>query len=100
MAMDKNLTQGATVIVRTFGGYPRIRKLWIAGPRGCVVAEDDAWDRLLAGDLLAGAAVPSEDVFRFDPEIAATLNPYVAFDGWCNLTPVLSTLQRGAWASL
>ena len=88
--MEKDLTQGATVIVRTFGGYPCIRKLWIAGPRGCVVAEDDAWDRLLRGDLLAGAALPSEDVFRYDPEVAADLDPSVPFAGWSRLTPVVS----------
>src|SRR5690242_15937240 len=98
--MDKYLAKGAKVIVRTFGGYPRIRKLWIAGPRGCVVAEDKAWGRLLRGDLSAGAAVPTEDVFQFDPEIAPLLDPATPFGAWSTLKPVASAIQRGAWGFL
>ncbi len=87
--MDQDLRRGSRVIVRTFGDFPAIRKLWIAGPWGSVVAEDGAYERLLQGDISAGAALPTEDVFRFDAAVASELDPAKPFTGWSRLTGVL-----------
>jgi hypothetical protein len=77
--------RGSPVIVRTFRGFPCIRKLWLAGPVACVVAEDAAFDRLLRGDTSGAVYVPAEDVFVFDPRVAARLDPKKPFREWDRL---------------
>lgn len=73
--------------MRTHRGLPCIRKLWSAGPVGCVVAEDDAFERLLHGDMSGAVAVLTEDVFRLDPDLAEQLDPRTPFDAWDRLRP-------------
>ncbi len=79
--------RGSQVIVRTFGGYPRVRKLWSCSDVACVVAEEDAFVRLQAGDTSMAVAVPVEDVFLFTADVASSLDPHRPFPGWDTLTP-------------
>ncbi len=80
--------RGEQVLVRTFGGYPRLRKLWeIDGPV-CVVAEDAAFERLKRGDASGAVGIPSEDVFELRPELRPRLDPSAPFLEWDTLRPV------------
>ena len=91
--------RGSKVIVRTFGGYPRIRKLWIIGPIAAVVAEEAAFARLVGGIALdqAGAvAVPAEDVFEYDAAAASIIDPKQPFRGWSDLRPISQSFSQGA----
>ncbi len=87
--MEHSYKRGDLVVVRTFGGFPRIRKLWLASPSGCVVAEDEGFQKLLRGDISGAVAVPPEDVFYFTKEIAERLDPKRAFEGWGHLIPIV-----------
>ena len=80
--MGTDVYLGERVIVRTFKGYPCVRKLWQAGPVGCVVAEDQAFERLVIGDASGAVYVPAEDVFFYNQAIAAKLDPAVPFKDW------------------
>lgn len=85
------LERGVQVIVRTHGGFPCMRKLWSAGRTGCVVAEDEAFDRLLHGDVSGAVGIPTEDVFRYDQNIALALNPLEVFLEWDKLEPYVGS---------
>jgi hypothetical protein len=60
----------------------------MAGPVGCVVAEDEAFERLLRGDGSGAVGVPSEDVFVYDQKVASALDPGVPFRRWDQLRPI------------
>ena len=78
--------RGDRVLVRTFGGYPCVRRLWDATRYACIVAEDAAFERMLAGDVSAGVGVPSEDVFELPTDLT-TLDAQQPFTGWDGLRP-------------
>lgn len=83
------ITRGAKVIVRTAGGFPRVRRLWKAVDTGIIVAEEPAYRRLRAGysPMAAGAvSVPADDVFVFDPGVR--LDPGSVFRNWSSLRQV------------
>lgn len=87
---DMKYTIGERVIVRVFGGYARVRRLWLVEPVGCVVAEDEAFARLLRGDRSGAVALPTEDVYRYDAAAVKELAEDVPFPRWHELTPVAS----------
>ena len=71
------------VLVRTHGGFPRIRRLWeIAGPAALVV-EDQWYKALEAGDFTYAVAVPLEDVYIYTGEVQ--IKPSEPFDAWASL---------------
>ncbi len=84
--MEAMLNRGDEVLVRTFGDYPRVRRLWDATAVGCVVAEDDGFARLNAGDWSGAVGVPAEDVFELPPARAA-IDEQQPFTGWDELRP-------------
>jgi hypothetical protein len=83
--------KGDLVIVRAFGGLPLIRRIWEEDERGVYITDDVQLKRLLAGGYaIQPVGFPKEDVFRFDPELAAEmdhLNKEGKWD-WDKLTPV------------
>lgn len=82
----ERLKRGQKVIVRTAGGFPRVRRLWKLVDKAAIVAEEAAYKKLKAGlsPLDSGAVVvPVEDVFTIDPTQA--LNPDMVFKGWTQL---------------
>lgn len=83
-----NTDRGALVVVRTAGGYPRLRRLWAFSPDCAIVAEESVYKALERGRPLrdSGAVgVPSEDVFRHPPELPADFDPARSFGGWSRL---------------
>jgi hypothetical protein len=75
------IQRGEQVLIRTFGGYPRVRRLWAVAPPACLVVED-AWLPLVEqGDESWTVGVPIEDVFRYDPTVSVdTTRPYPGWD--------------------
>ncbi len=82
------MMRGEQVLVRTFGGYPRIRRLWDATEQVCVVAEDAAFERLKRGDASGAVGIPPEDVFELQPELLGVLDPGKPFTAWDTLQPL------------
>jgi hypothetical protein len=83
--------RGSLVIVRTAGGYARVRRLWSLGPVAAIVAEERAFEALGRGfdPARAGAVgVPVEDVFSYDSGVASRIDADRPFDGWQALAPV------------
>lgn len=78
--------RGEQVVVRTFGGYPRVRRFWAIDPPACLVVEDE-WLRLIEeGDETWAVGFPLEDVFRYDP--ALNMDPNRPYASWEMLTPL------------
>jgi hypothetical protein len=86
-SMMDTMNRGSRVIVRTFGGYPRVRRLWSCSEVACVVAEDEAFVRLEDGDTSMAVAVPIEDVFVFSADDANKIDPKQPFTEWDKLQP-------------
>lgn len=86
------VTRGDTVLVRTSGGYPRLRRLWSYDRIRAVVAEESAYTKLERGvaPWLAGGVVgvPVEDVFIYDGSVQ--VNPQGPFAAWDRLCPLLT----------
>lgn len=80
------MNRGDRVLVRTYGGYPCVRRLWDATRYACIVAEEAAYERMLAGDVSGGVGVPAEDVFELPGDLAA-LDLHQPFTGWDGLRP-------------
>jgi hypothetical protein len=78
--------RGDQVLVRTFGGFPRVRRLWAVSPPACIVVEDEWLPLLQEGDETWAVAVPIEDVFRYDP--GTPVDPDRPFPAWEQLTPL------------
>jgi len=79
----QEVKRGDPVIVRTYGGYPRIRRIWGIDGAACLVVEDRWFRAVEEGDLSYIVSLPLEDVFRFKPDLP--LNPQAPFTGWGSL---------------
>lgn len=65
--------RGDKVIVRSFGDRPLVRRVWAADEEGVYISAEGEYQKLSRGEeALSPVGFPREDVFRFDPEIAAT----------------------------
>lgn len=83
--------KGDLVIVRAFRGVPLIRRIWEEVERGVYITDDAHLERLLAGEeSIQPVGFPREDVFRFDPELAAGMDDLVKKGewDWTKLVPV------------
>ncbi|MGO9622447.1 MAG: hypothetical protein ACLPT6_13705 [Desulfobaccales bacterium] len=83
--------QGDMVIVRAFGGEPLVRRIWEEAGRGVYITTDTIFENLLAGDTkIQPVGFPREDVFKFDPEIAAAMDTLIQIGkwDWTKLVPV------------
>lgn len=83
--------KGDIVIVRTYGGVPLIRRVWEEDESGVYITDDVQLKRLLAGGYaIQPIGFPREDVFRFDPELAAKMDQFSKRGDWDwnRLTPV------------
>lgn len=84
--------RGDLVIVRAFGGVPLVRRVWEEEGRGVYITDDTHFKRLMAGEngTIQPVGFPREDVFKFDPEIAAVMDELIdngKWD-WTKLVPV------------
>jgi hypothetical protein len=83
--------RGELVIVKAFGGVPLVRRIWEEVEHGVYIADDTNFEKLLAGEnTIQPVGFPREDVFRFDPEIAAKMDDLVRNGkwDWTKLAPV------------
>ncbi len=81
-----SVQRGDHVLVRLWGGYPAIRRVWAIEPHACIVVEDE-WFRLLEeGDETWAVGIPMEDVFRLQP--LAKPDPTRPFNEWHNQEPL------------
>lgn len=66
--------RGELVIVRSYGGRPLLRRVWDVGRNVVYITNDEQLGRLTQG-LPASMPIgfPMEDVFAYDPEIAACI---------------------------
>jgi hypothetical protein len=83
--------RGDIVIVRAFGGEPLVRRIWEEAGRGIYITTDTIFENMLAGDTkIQPVGFPREDVFKFDPELAAVMNDLIEVGkwDWTKLVPV------------
>jgi hypothetical protein len=65
--------RGDKVIVRSFGDRPLVRRVWSANEHGVYISAEQEFEKLTRGEeALSPVGFPREDVFEFDPEVAAT----------------------------
>ena len=72
--------RGDQVLVRTHGGYPRVRRIWEIVDGVCVVVEDQWFEALERGELSYAVSFPLEDVFKYAPGMQ--INPRAPFSEW------------------
>lgn len=61
--------EGDTVVVRAYGGKPRILKVWKIGDSFVFVCSEDNYQVLRSGKKgLMPVGIPKEDVFRYNPK--------------------------------
>lgn len=64
--------RGERVIVRSFGDRPLVRRVWAADEHSVYISAEGEYQKLSRGEeALLPVGFPREDVFRFDPAIAA-----------------------------
>ena len=84
--------RGDLVIIRAFGGIPLVRRIWEEVERGVYITDDTLFKRLMAGEngTIQPVGFPREDVFKFDPEIAAAMDTLIQTGNWdwTKLVPV------------
>jgi hypothetical protein len=75
--------RGEKVLVRAHGGKALVRRIWSVAHRTVYITNDEQLTLLLAGqEALWPLGFPREDVFNYDPAIAANLNSV----NWSSLT--------------
>lgn len=66
--------RGDKVIVRSFGNRPLVRRVWGADEHGVYISAEGEYQKLSRGEeALSPVGFPREDVFSFDPELAAVM---------------------------
>lgn len=78
---------GETVVVRSFGGVPLVRKVWELGEDVVYLVTEDNFNLLTKGDLRAIGPIgfPKEDVFIFDTKYAESISRSIP--NWGNFRP-------------
>lgn len=75
--------RGDFVIVRAFGDIPLIRRLWDEDNNGVYITNDEQFQLLIDGkEALEPIGFPREDVFKYDPELASTIDRLVKSKKW------------------
>lgn len=69
--MDK--VQGEMVIVRTFGGEPKILRVWEASPKKVYACSEKTFQELIEGFKPMLIGFPRDDVFEYDSALASEL---------------------------
>lgn len=88
--------RGDLVIVRAFGDVPLVRRVWEEVEHGVYITDDTHLEHLLAGEgAIQPVGFPREDVFMFDPEIAAAMDDLLQSGNWdwTKLVPVKKLLK-------
>ncbi len=67
--------RGEIIIVRAYGDKPLIRRIWTIGKNVIYITNDEQFQLLTEGKkALEPIGFPVEDVFKYDPEIAKSIN--------------------------
>lgn len=83
--------RGDLVIIRAFRGVPLVRRVWEEVGHGVYITDDIHLEKLMAGeDTVQPVGFPREDVFKFDPELAAVMDDLIQNGNWdwTKLVPV------------
>lgn len=66
--------KGDVVVVRSFGGEPRIVRVWEVAERVILVCSEENYKTLISGKKgLWPVGIPKKDVFRYNPTQANVL---------------------------
>ena len=75
--------RGKLVILRSFGGRPLVRRVWAADAVGVYICGEHEFQRLTAGEEAPPpVGFPREDVFEFEPALAATIEDAYNPEQW------------------
>ncbi len=75
--------RGDFVIVRSYGELPLIRRIWDEDEKGVYITDDIHLKLLLDGkDALQPIGFPREDVFKYDPKLAANMEDLYKNGQW------------------
>ena len=67
--------RGDFVIMRAFGDIPLIRRLWDEDNNGVYITNDELFQLLTEGKgSIQPIGFPQEDVFKYDPELASSMD--------------------------
>ncbi len=60
--------KGDQVVIRTFGGEPRIVRVWEIGEKVIAICSEENYQNLILGkNGLSPVGFPKKDVFRYNP---------------------------------
>jgi hypothetical protein len=83
--------RGDLVIVRAFNSRPLVRRVWEEVEHGVYITDDTHFELLMAEEpTIQPVGFPREDVFKFDPELAAIMDDLIQGGkwDWIKLVPV------------
>jgi hypothetical protein len=65
--------RGEKVIVRAFGNEPLVRRIWEVFPDIIYICSEEGYEKLMAGEEWMPVGFHREDVYHYDPTVAAVL---------------------------
>lgn len=75
--------RGDLIIVKCHGGQPSVRRLWDQDKMAVYVTNDEQLSLLLEGKTaLWPIGFPREDVFKYDPKLAASMDQLFREGKW------------------
>jgi hypothetical protein len=75
--------RGDLVIVRAYGGVPFVRRIWDEDDQVIFITNDEQLKLLLAGETaIQPIGFPREDVFKYDPELATSIEQFHRCGKW------------------
>ena len=77
------IMRGDFVIVRAFGNIPLIRRVWDEDDKAVYITNDEQFQFLIeAKEALEPIGFPREDVFKYDPELASSMDRLLKGGKW------------------
>lgn len=75
--------RGDLVIVRAYGNVPLIRRVWDENDCTVYIINDEQLQLLMKGkEALEPVGFPREDVFKYNPELAASMDQLYKDGKW------------------
>ena len=75
--------KGDTVIVRTYGGRPLVRRIWDVDEHAVYITNDEQFHLLIKGTGgLEPLGFPNEDVFEYSPDLVKNMDKLYESGKW------------------
>jgi hypothetical protein len=75
--------RGNIVIIRTYGDVPLVRRVWDEDDSAIYITNDEQFQLLTQGkEALQPVGFPREDVFQYNPDLAAVMDQLVKSGKW------------------